>query len=268
MRHQSILISFSVICFSILSTGCAVFTQSYLIKGLAVDKAETAIVTKDDYFGDSAERIVYPEQNWSDHRSLWFYNTSQGSDLLPYDIMLNLEQSDSQTKFLDNKNIEKFRYLPQKPTKANKDGLPVGWVKDTYKNEEYVGFTCAACHTNQINYKGVGIRVDGAPTMADMEGMLLSLEDSLHESLETTNADKFKRLLKSVGKDNNPEETALFSKLLIKTHKDIKFYNKANKPTHNNEDLPYGYGRLDAIGRIYNRTLLHLGGKDSNGNLI
>ena len=42
-------------------------------------------------------------------------------------------------------------------------------VADTYDGVKYMGFTCAACHSSQINYNGVGIRIDGGPAAADMD---------------------------------------------------------------------------------------------------
>ena len=97
--------------------------------------------------------------------------TTQGSDMMSYDIFMNLEQADSTELFRSNANMIKYRYLPQQPSEPGKGpGLPVGWVKNTYQGEDYIGFTCAACHTAQINYNGTGIRVDGGPAMADMNG--------------------------------------------------------------------------------------------------
>ena len=280
MSKKIIVILVGALSIPLFINGCAEMTQ-----GL-VGREDIAIVSPNDYFNDRADTIIYTDQNWNSAESLWFYNTSQGSDILPYDIFVHLEQSDNEERFITTKNIEKYRYLPQKPSRDNPDGLPVGFVKDEYKGEDYVGFTCAACHTSQINYQGVGMRIDGAPALADMESMLLSLELSLLASLEKTNSDKFNRLAKAVGKKEG-EEKEVFSQLLEKTHKDIHFYNCANQPIHpglksklnkslttrnkcssNKDVLHYGYGRLDAVGRIYNRTLLYIGGKDDNGSLI
>jgi hypothetical protein len=42
---------------------------------------------------------------------------------------------------------------------SNPDALPVGFVKDGYLNKNYMGLICAACHTAQINYQGLGMRI-------------------------------------------------------------------------------------------------------------
>ena len=49
----------------------------------------------------------------------------------------------------------------------------------TYKGKDYVGYTCAACHTGQVNYKGQAVRIDGGPAMADMVGFLTALEQAM-----------------------------------------------------------------------------------------
>src|SRR4029077_11542630 len=120
----------------------------------------------------------YLDQGWTANDSLWFYNTSQGSGLVPYDLFLVLKDENGKL-FRSNENVDHFRYLPQKPTFFNPDGLPVGFTKATYKGKDYVGYTCAACHTGQVNYKQKAIRIDGGPAMADMVGFLTALQHAL-----------------------------------------------------------------------------------------
>jgi hypothetical protein len=248
----------------ILLTSCSNVTQG------PVNESRQAIAVSDDYFGDAVDKIIYPEQNWDRWDSLWFYNTSQGSNLMPLDIFLELEQANNDEKFRDNKNMQRFRYLTQEPSWDNKYGLPVGWVKDTYKdkyndtgkNIDYVGFTCAACHTTQINYKEkditVGIRIDGGPAMADMETMLKELEAALKASLADQN--KFDRLVSGVTGHSDEQAKDNFRRRLEEVYQDIKSYNSMNKPVlaSGNGVVTYGYARLDAFGRIFNRVLEHI----------
>jgi hypothetical protein len=248
----------------ILLTGCSYVTQG------PVNESRQAIAVADDYFGDAVDEIVYPDQNWDRWDSLWFYNTSQGSDLMPLDIFLELEQASNNEKFRDNKNMLRFRYLTQEPSWDNEYGLPVGWVKDTYKdkyddtgeNIDYVGFTCAACHTTQINYsmndKKRGIRIDGGPAMADMETMLDELEAALKASLADQN--KFDRLVSGVTGRSDEQAKGHFRKRLDLVYQDIKRYNSMNNPILAGGDgvVTYGYARLDAFGRIFNRVLEHI----------
>ncbi|MDO8344839.1 MAG: di-heme-cytochrome C peroxidase [Cellvibrio sp.] len=240
-------------------TGC-----TYVSQGVLVDSDRHAKAAKQDSFGDSAERVVYPEQNWSGADSLWFYNVTQGSNLIPYDLFLHLETADSELLFRSDENMNHLRYLPQKESFANPDGLPVGWVKDEHAGKEFIGFTCAACHTSQINYQGVAIRIDGGATLADMEQMLKSLAMALQASLEQP--EKFERLAQKVLETKYPDEKEAFRIQLADAAQKIASYNQINDPRHGDQLVAYGYGRLDAFGRIYNRVLAHLTPKDSNFN--
>lgn len=216
------------------------------------DPARGAIPIENGAFGDNYSTPTYLEQGWSANDSLWFYNTTQGSALLPYDIFIALEQADSNSLFRDNKNIDRYRYLPQKPTFFNPDGFPVGFVKETYQGKDYMGYTCAACHTGQVNYNGQAIRIDGGPAMADMVGFLSGLEKSMLATLN--NQDKNARFVDSVlalNNDFSTKEEVIES--LQQWTRTIRLYN-----TVNHSHIDYGYARLDAFGRIYNRVLQHM----------
>ena len=216
------------------------------------DADRGAVAISDGEFGESYSTPIYLDQGWNESDSLWFYNTTQGSGFLPYEFFLALEQVDSTELIRANDNIDKFRYLPQKPTFFNPDGLPVGFVKDTYGGKEYMGFTCAACHTGQVNYQGQAIRIDGGAAMADMVGFLIAVEKSLEQT--RTDAQKRDRFIRAVLERNLNYSTADdVLDDLVKWGKNIKFYN-----TINHSRLNYGYGRLDAFGRIYNRVLQHM----------
>ena len=217
-----------------------------------------------DSFGDSATRVVYPEQNWSAADSLWFYNAPQGSNLIPYAIFLHLETADSRLLFRSDEHMNRLRYLPQLSTASNPDGLPVGWVKDRYGDKDYIGFTCAACHTSQINYQGTAIRIDGGAALADMGQMLVSLASALEAAIEQP--EKFDRLAQNVLQDQYPANNAILRTELVELAQKIAHYNNTNAPLNGNQTVTYGYARLDAFGRIYNRILEHLTPSESNAN--
>jgi hypothetical protein len=144
---------------------CTIFAGcTYVSQGFP-DEDRGALPNANDNFGDTTTSIVYPEQNWDASDSLWFYNTSQGSNLMDYEIFLNLEFANSDMLFRSNENLGRYRYLLQKATRDNEKALPVGWVKDSYNGKDFIGFTCAACHTTQVNYNGRGIRIDGGPAI-------------------------------------------------------------------------------------------------------
>ena len=216
------------------------------------DPQRGAVAINNGEQGESYATPEYLDQGWSESDSLWFYNTTQGSGLIPYDFFLALEQVDSNELFRANLNMDKYRYLPQKPTFFNPDGLAVGFVKESYQGQDYVGYTCAACHTGQVNYKGRAIRIDGGPAMADMVGFLTALEKSLEQT--RTDAQKRERFVKAVLDHKNTYSSADdVLKDLKKWSDTVRLYN-----TVNHSHLDYGYARLDAFGRIYNRVLEHM----------
>jgi cytochrome c2 len=216
------------------------------------DPDRGAVAVNDGAHGESYSTPVYLNQGWSEADSLWFYNTTQGSALLPYDFYLALEQVDSTELLRADNNIDKFRYLPQKSTFFNPDALAVGFVKETYKGHDYMGYTCAACHTAQVNFKGKAIRIDGGPAMADMVGFLTSMEKSFEQTqVDPQKRERFVKAVLALKNNYSNEEQVL--KDLKKWGDTIKLYN-----TVNHSHLDYGYARLDAFGRIYNRVLEHM----------
>ena len=241
------------------------------------DPTRGAIAIKDGVYDEKTPPPIYLKQGWSANDSLWFYNTTQGSALLPYDFLLALEQLDSDPKnkkaaknfknvkckrndkegtwFLCPEYIDRFRYLPQKSTFFNPDALPVGFVKETYKGKDYVGYTCAACHTAQIDYEGKAIRIDGGPAMADMVTFLTYLNKSMKAAQKGEKWQSFFKEVLALNNDYNSEEDV--KRDLQKWTNTLTLYN-----TVNHSNLKYGNARLDAFGRIYNRVLQHVINKE------
>lgn len=216
------------------------------------DPERGAIAIENGAFGENYSTPIYLDQGWSANDSLWFYNTTQGSALMPYDFFIALEQANSTEPFRANSLIDKYRYLPQKPTFFNPDGLPVGFVKESYKGNDYIGFTCAACHTGQVNYKGVALRIDGGSSMADMVGFLTDLQNSLAATMDDE-AKKQRFIAKVLELNNTYSNADTIAADLKRWERKIRLYNNINA-----SKVEYGYARLDAFGRIYNRVLEHV----------
>jgi hypothetical protein len=200
-------------------------------------------------FNDWAEAEHW--QGWSVAQSMWYYSTSQGSNLMPYDVFAELEQSDSSELFRSGTNMDKFRYIAQRATESNPDGLPLGFVKDSFKDNEYIGLTCAACHTGQIVYNDVAIRIDGGPGMADFSGFMKNLKTTLQHTV-TTPA-KLSSFTSRVMARGNFDSAEQVEQAIKKALSDITLYNAINYA-----DTEYGFARLDAFGRIYNRVLQYV----------
>lgn len=284
MNNLRILTNIGMCLACAIFAGCTYATQGF------PDEDRGALPNANDNFGDATTSIVYPEQNWDASDSLWFYNTSQGSNLIDYEIFLNLELANSDILFRSNQNLGRYRYLLQKATWDNEQALPVGWVKDSYNGNDFIGFTCAACHTTQVNFNGRGIRIDGGPAMTDVGTMLDDLEKALKASLpdsleaalaahssSASNTDKkFYRLVHRILKDersDSKKRTDLYERL-GRDYQKILGYNQIDQPptiTHDGVEqafVRYGYARLDAFGRIFNRAMFHFdsshGGRAAN----
>ena len=120
-------------------------------------------------------------QNWGVQDQKAFYQTSQGSQIIPYAWFLALEQSNNTTPFLVDQ-LQRFGYLPDLLSGGelyNPDALPVGFVRDDDDTGAWIGMTCAACHTSEIVVGGVSHRIDGAPTNADFYAFIKALSEAL-----------------------------------------------------------------------------------------
>lgn len=206
----------------------------------------------------SVKPVVNLEQGWSEDTQQAFYFSTQGSRIMPYKWFLVLEQADNAELFRSDQNIESLRYLPAMANIWNPDGLPIGFAKDTDHNQEdWIGLTCAACHTTQIEYQGTRMRIDGGPSLGDFE----TFNRKLVEALSATYEDQFKfaRFARNIiGADvsNARIRNKLRDDLLAQTEalayrNDINHSGGADQPH-------YGFGRLDAIGAIFNMIMVQI----------
>jgi hypothetical protein len=214
------------------------------------------------------------DQGWTDAERDWWYGVSQGSRLIPLSWFKVLEQPGSTASFLDRDNIIRYRYLPR-PSPS--DRLPVGFVVDSQdddplsvtklrwkaaqgRNEQWVGLNCSACHTAEMTYKGQVIRVDGGPTLADLQTFFTDMTRALAETRDQP--DKFDRFAQHVLEQGNDEVSRALLKSaltqLVAFQEDIRTMNEA--------PIRYGYGRLDAIGFIFNKVSRVASGNASSAN--
>ncbi len=194
--------------------------------------------------------FVYLDQGWSNADRQWFYTTTQGSQLIPYDWFLAVERTDSEEAFRSAANINRYGYLTNVASSYyNPDGLPVGMTRhEDDSGEAWVGFTCAACHTGQIDYKGTQMRIDGAPVLADHT----AFHDDLIASLSQTASDdaKFGRFAGKVldGDADDVARNNLRDRLTAMTAELKAWQARSHSP------VAYGNGRVDAFGIILNEV--------------
>lgn len=195
----------------------------------------------------------YLPQNWSEQERQYFYYANQGSSLLPYDYFLNLEQEKSQQLFRSDENMRHFGLIPAPKSAQNPDGLPIGFAR----NKNAVGPTCAACHTQQINYKNNIMMIDGGQSFFDLQKFLTGLTASMKVTLD--DSEKFTRFqARILGKSASESEKNKLKQSLKKEFEKRVAYAAAN---HTN--VAYGYARLDAFGAILNQALIATGEKNN-----
>ncbi len=182
-------------------------------------------------------------QNWSDADRQWFYTTPQGSKLIPYRWALALERNDGSSWI---ESLGRFGFLPNPVSSTNPNGLPVGVVRD----DDHLGLTCAACHTNQVEFKEVAYRVDGGPGDVELWAFLMDLGDVVKATAQSPTDPRFLRFAKRVLEmTDGPEERAnLYQQLKAYEGYYTKFIAASQPMT------AWGRARIDAFGMIFNRV--------------
>ena len=109
--------------------------------------------------------IVYSSNGWSEAERAEYYHLPEGSELMPYALLVNLTSVKTGKPFLER--MERFGFLPDNAGPSNPYGMPIGLTVSQSRNtlakgRQMVGFNCAACHTGQIGYRGKRLRIDGA----------------------------------------------------------------------------------------------------------
>lgn len=240
----------SVFSASLLLSACS--TQQI---GKAIEEGQTTAGTEN--------KVIDLNQGWTEDTQQAFYFTTQGSRIIPYAWYLHLEQAQSSLPFRDDANIARLNYLPSQKSEWNPDGLAVGFTKYEDENQQtWMGFNCAACHTAQISYKGQAIRIDGGPSLGDFQTFNQSLVAALNATLDSN--EKFDRFAKNIlGEHPTSNQTAnLRNALLAQT----EILAKRNQVNHADPTQPdYGYGRVDAIGAIFNQVLTVFADLPDNG---
>jgi cytochrome c5 len=203
----------------------------------------------------------YLEQNWNHETRMEWWYTSQGSRLLPYDWFLALECPDSKELVSSKANLEQYRFVAwPADSKWNPDGLPIGFVadKDIASGTRHLGFTCAACHTGKVAYKGKEYVIEGAPAHHDFDRFIADIASSMQKT--TDNSDKFSRFTGRVlGANAKPGDVAVLKEQLSQESSKQGQRVKMNQHPH-----AYGYARLDAFGSIFNEVVVSAINQPSN----
>jgi mono/diheme cytochrome c family protein len=203
--------------------------------------------------GNSAvAETSYAAQGWSPADRDTFYTTSQGSHMMPYVWFKALRRLDVNEPFAADQ-LRRYGYLPNNVSPSNPEGLPVGFVIDGTVTSGQLGMTCAACHTGQLEYSKDGVaralRLDGAPANADFQGFLTDLLAASRATL--MQPDRFDAFARSVlGTGHTTAKAAEVKDGFGKWVAQFGEFMDKSLPAAS----PWGPGRLDAFGMIFNRV--------------
>ena len=204
--------------------------------------------------GTAAAAVTYAAQGWSAADRNTFYTTSQGSRMMPYAWFKELRRLDVDQPFAADK-LQRYGYLPNDPSPvSNPEGLPVGFVIDGTAASGHLGMTCAACHTGQLEYRQEGVtralRLDGAPANVDFQEFLTDLLAASRATL--TQPDRFDAFAREVlgGGYTGAKATQVKDEFGKWVAQFGEFMDKSLPAT-----TPWGPGRLDAFGMIFNRVV-------------
>jgi len=188
-----------------------------------------------------SNEVKFLDQGWTESQRQNFYTLSQGSQVMPLAWFTALERPESEDLFLSD-SLSRFGYL-RNP--ASPDHLPVGFTKDENAGT-WVGLTCAACHTSQIEKNGVTLQIDGGPTNADLFSFLSELDKALRASV--ADDAKFTRFAARVAA-STPKAQRDLRNQLTRFSAYFSTLVQASTPDH-----AWGPGRTDAFGMIFNRV--------------
>jgi mono/diheme cytochrome c family protein len=134
----------------------------------------------------AAGTVDWSQNGWSGDERAEYHHLAEGSELMPYALLSNVVSVKTGKPFLEN--MERFGFLPDAAGAQNPRGLPIGLttVHSRDKNHiglEMVGFNCAACHVGEVSYQGKWLRIDGAPSLVDLQSYQVEFKGSLDATL-------------------------------------------------------------------------------------
>ena len=206
--------------------------------------------------GAIAETPTHPietiplEQGWGDELRQLYYFTPQGSLLIPLPWLMALERADGPGRFADPDHLAAFGWIYDAGARQdlNPAGLPIGFAIDPAPRPEgrWAGFTCAACHSSEIDLGNVRVRVDGAPSHLDADRFYAALADAVRATV--LDPARFAGFAAAVlgAEATAADQAALHARLAayeVRLSGDAAIRQSA---------VAAGFGRVDALNQITN----------------
>jgi mono/diheme cytochrome c family protein len=195
----------------------------------------------------TAATDIYLNQGWSAADRAVFTTTPQGSWLMPLPWFQALRRTDRDEAFAADQ-LQRYGYLPNPAPPGAATPLPVGFVQDGTVAAPQLGITCAACHTGQLRYGSHTWRIDGGRADADFQAFLTDLGAAAQATLDQPA--RFPAFAARVlGPAATPAAVAGLRQELAAWTAQYTSFMAASLP-----ERPWGPGRLDAFGMIFNRV--------------
>jgi len=245
----------------------------------------SAIADEGTYWMNSWDEDCY-EYGVNTCRDGW-YKTPQGSHLIMWEVFKTIEEADSQALFSERHSLSQYGFLfpelnaytPEEGAyngsyeerverDLSQEGLPLGFVKDKSQldNRNYLGLTCAGCHTANITYGTNNYFVEGGQANADVALFLNELADALEANRnDYWKMRRFRDRFKSYVRSNRDYSAKIISTFIITPYLDEAIDYVRGFTNRNHQQVVNGPARLDAIGSILNQ--LHVSHADESESL-
>lgn len=202
------------------------------------------------------------QPEWSKERRQRYYQTSQGSLVIPYAWYRALESRTSNELFSSPEIQARYGLLPNNDPTYNPDQLPVGIVKEKLRpdqvnllgdgQEEWASISCAACHTGELMYKGNALRIDGGQGFWGFEQWSGDLVFSMIlTSSVPSRFDRFCARVNGRGKCSKDEVRALRAQIKKYFESDL-IMGGLNENINHTYLTKEGFTRTAALGRGVN----------------
>ena len=191
-----------------------------------------------------AAQVVNVDQGrkWSQGDREEFYTQDQGSRIMLLAWIKALKDNNGNPFLSDS--LGRYGYLPN-PSNSEPD-IPVGFTVAGDADSAYIGMTCAACHTRQIEVNGTSYRIDGGPAIVDFQSFLQDLDDAVRRLNNAAAFDAFANQV--LGTNPTPAQ-----KEQLKVEVDLwnlRFHTLVDRSLPN---PAWGPARLYAVSMIFNR---------------
>lgn len=190
--------------------------------------------------------ITYLGQGWSAEERQQLSFTSFGSRIINYSWFIALENTESEQLFRDNTHMAYLGFIPDSSNQFNPDGLPIGVTKDSDdKGNTWVGLTCSACHTGQVTINNQPVRIDGGQSLLNYMQFEIELLAALKATL--VQPEKWQRFIARLQQTQKNLDADSVKQQIQKRIRELDVRYAINAT-----QVPYGHGRLDAFGQIFN----------------